>query len=426
MTTMPDAKRLGVSVRDVQTPQGLAGSLAHETQFVFNYANRDPACALSLTMPVRALSYAHSSIPPILAMNLPEGARLQHFKRLHPKLDAMGMLSVLGSCQLGRLSLAPLDTTAPAIGAQIGLKELVACSASQDLFSRLENAYGIAGISGTQPKVLVPDADRTSVKRRGTSPIANLIVKKADPEYPHLCANEYTCLDAARRGGIEVPNHWLSEDGGLLVLERFDIADNGGQFGFEDIATLSQRPYDEAGRYRYDGSYEGIVNVIEAFAGAHSVAACQRFFAYFVFCCMVRNGDAHLKNFGLLYDAPHQPETVRLAPLYDVVTTAAYDFDAGRHGVVEADRSLALRFRKSMRYPTRKDILAFAPRCFVRQPEKVIERLGVAMGESLAVNRDRFSRKFYNRLRAEWDAGRRQLESPKAIYASSPGQTHRW
>jgi len=37
---------------------------------------------------------------------------------------------------------------------------------------------------------------------------------------------------------------------------------------------------------------------------------------------MVRNGDAHLKNFGVLYASPGQ--TVTFAPLYDVVTTTAY------------------------------------------------------------------------------------------------------
>jgi serine/threonine-protein kinase HipA len=50
--------------------------------------------------------------------------------------------------------------------------------------------------------------------------------------------------------------------------------------------------------------------------------AREQFFASLVLSCMVRNGDAHLKNFGVLYDRPGAP--VRLAPVYDVVTTAAY------------------------------------------------------------------------------------------------------
>jgi serine/threonine-protein kinase HipA len=38
--------------------------------------------------------------------------------------------------------------------------------------------------------------------------------------------------------------------------------------------------------------------------------------------CAVRNGDAHLKNFGIVYD--HVQGEARLAPVYDVVTTSAY------------------------------------------------------------------------------------------------------
>jgi serine/threonine-protein kinase HipA len=36
---------------------------------------------------------------------------------------------------------------------------------------------------------------------------------------------------------------------------------------------------------------------------------------------MVQNGDAHLKNFGLVYDGI---DNIRLAPAYDVVSTTVY------------------------------------------------------------------------------------------------------
>jgi len=51
------------------------------------------------------------------------------------------------------------------------------------------------------------------------------------------------------------------------------------------------------------------------------VAARRELFRRIVLCWMLRNGDAHLKNFGLLYSSAAD---VRLAPLYDVVTTTAY------------------------------------------------------------------------------------------------------
>jgi serine/threonine-protein kinase HipA len=52
------------------------------------------------------------------------------------------------------------------------------------------------------------------------------------------------------------------------------------------------------------------------------MAAREQFFATLVLSVLLRNGDAHLKNFGVLYVSPG--DTVALAPVYDVVTTTAY------------------------------------------------------------------------------------------------------
>jgi serine/threonine-protein kinase HipA len=41
-----------------------------------------------------------------------------------------------------------------------------------------------------------------------------------------------------------------------------------------------------------------------------------------VLSSLVKNGDAHLKNFGVLYPSPRGPVT--LAPVFDIVTTTAY------------------------------------------------------------------------------------------------------
>ena len=47
-----------------------------------------------------------------------------------------------------------------------------------------------------------------------------------------------------------------------------------------------------------------------------------QFFATLVLSSMVRNGDAHLKNFAVLYPSPQGPVT--MAPVFDVVTTTVY------------------------------------------------------------------------------------------------------
>jgi serine/threonine-protein kinase HipA len=98
----------------------------------------------------------------------------------------------------------------------ISRDELLRRPYSPALFDELVRAYlstGV-GVAGLQPKILVPD--------RPTIPVPTLIVKAGSPAYPGLAANEFLCLSAARRAGIEVPGFELSDDGQLLVLDRFD------------------------------------------------------------------------------------------------------------------------------------------------------------------------------------------------------------
>jgi len=122
---------------------------------------------------------------------------------------------------------------------------------------------------------------------------------------------------------------------------------------------------------------------------------------------MVRNGDGHLKNFGLLYEHPAALASIRLAPLYDVVTTSVYGSTSLRTGITKYDRTLALNLAKSKNYPDRATLLDFGTRvCGVPKPESVVERIADAMGATLEEHRDRIDSGLLAQMRAEWDAGR--------------------
>ena len=58
---------------DIVTPQGMSGTLARESRFVFNYATITEESAVSLVMPIRQESYASGDLMGIFAMNRPEG-----------------------------------------------------------------------------------------------------------------------------------------------------------------------------------------------------------------------------------------------------------------------------------------------------------------------------------------------------------------
>jgi serine/threonine-protein kinase HipA len=71
-------------------------------------------------------------------------------------------------------------------------------------------------------------------------------------EYLQLAANEYFCLKVAQTCGLEVPRCQLAEDGGALVLNRFDLRLDGSYRGFEDFCVLNAKRTDQ----KYSGSYE--------------------------------------------------------------------------------------------------------------------------------------------------------------------------
>jgi serine/threonine-protein kinase HipA len=104
-----------------------------------------------------------------------------------------------------------------------------------------------------------------------------------------------------------------------LVIDCFDLRSDGTYRGFEDFCVLNARRTDE-----YRGRYE--TSIIERFAefanSPHVGEDLERPFILIVINCALRNGDAHLKNFGIVYDDV-QGEA-RLAPVYDLVTTSVY------------------------------------------------------------------------------------------------------
>jgi serine/threonine-protein kinase HipA len=258
-------------------------------------------------------------------------------------------------------------------------------------------------VAGVQPKLMLPS--------RASVPVPDLIVKTAGADFPGLAANEYLCLAAAKAAGLQVPVFALNDDASLLLIDRFDLEDSKQQrLGFEDIAALmGLRVHDRLSNRKYLGSYEDVAEVVRLMGGRHLKDNLARLYEQVVLSVMVRNGDAHLKNFGLLYDDPAHPW---LSPLFDVVTTTIYRIERPG-GVQDVDRTLALKLRRGKRgasraYPTTEELLAFGRECCgVREPMDAIERIGEGMREVLAgaARDDRIGRALWEQLREQWVIG---------------------
>jgi serine/threonine-protein kinase HipA len=367
------------------TPEGESGELSSgdDGDYLFRYGLDSAAGAqISLTMPVRDKPYTSRTLHPLFQMNLPEGFVLEQLRNRLAKttpINPMLLIALTGSgAPAGRVAARSEAIEALLAGHPSGkartLSEIISWSGAQDLFAELVESYLLrTGISGVQPKVLVPQVADTAPGAKGTLLMPELIVKSGRSEFPGLAINEYVCMDAARRAGMAVPEFYLSDDRRLFVMRRFDREDDQRAIGFEDMAVLMGLGTDE----KYNSSYENIAKAIRVFCAPEKIrSSLEAFFDIVALSCMVGNGDAHLKNFGILYRDPLGGDA-HLAPAYDIVNTTAY----------LPDDSLALRLAGSKSlFSSRLGILDLATNCEIRHPQKRLQRLMIATRESLQAN----------------------------------------
>ena len=288
---------------------------------------------ISVTMPLRLESWtAPFGLLPVFEMNLPEGALRERLRLAFAKatgtFDEFDLLSIVGRSQVGRIRYTGDKERLHEEVPFQSVDEILERRRGGDLFRYLlERFASFSGISGVQPKILVRDekafAEMAHTKHRLSQSYkgATHIVKLWEAnEYPQLAANEFFCLTVARKSGLDVPLYRLAEDGMALVIDRFDLRMDGTYRGFEDFCVLNGRRTDE----KYRGSYE--TSVMKRFAqfanSTHMGEDMEKLFALIALNCALRNGDAHLKNFGIVYDDVRGE--ARLAPVYDLVTTSVY------------------------------------------------------------------------------------------------------
>lgn len=404
---LPEKIRLlNVSIGAVEN----AGQLLRASTYEFRYLQPDPeqATVALLMPPYEQLTWQDGDLFPPMDQNIPEGDLFMRIRELFPKqpMTPMHMLSLVGRNGIGRLGYSLPNQTATPPPRALSKSELLSTTYTPKVFNDLVAAYLStgAGIAGMQPKIMVPD--------RPTVPIPSLIVKAASSAYPGLAANEFLCLSAARAAGIETTSFALSDDGQMLVLDRFDlIAHDDGQIerlGFEDIAALAGlRVRDVLSDRKYQGSYQRIAELLRQLQ-LHS-DNLHRFFEQVAFSIMVRNGDAHLKNFGLLYRSQDQ---VWLAPMFDVVTTSIYHYTQSPGGPQLEDRTLALKLfsgkHQTKAYPATSELVDFGRRiCGIPQPSRIIERIAQAMHKTMeeAKGDSRIPKELRAKMVQAWGAG---------------------
>jgi serine/threonine-protein kinase HipA len=148
---------------------------------------------------------------------------------------------------------------------------------------------------------------------------ASTHILKPEPDaLPGLVANEALIMRLASDIGLSVADVDVVQAGerSCLLVTRYDRTAAGVRLHQEDFAQgLGIMSVD-----KYDPGLRDIFGLVRA----HSRQVARDVLALLdvtVFNVAVGNCDAHAKNFSLLHDGP-QP---RLAPFYDLLSTAPYD-----------------------------------------------------------------------------------------------------
>ncbi|MFU8859126.1 MAG: type II toxin-antitoxin system HipA family toxin [Cyclonatronaceae bacterium] len=200
-------------------------------------------------------------------------------------------------------------------------------------------------ISGVQEKVsliLVKNTLRlTEEGEQGTyilKPIPRDL-KKVD----QVPANEHLTMQIARQVfDIQTAENALIffRDGTPAYLsKRFDVGKDGSKIGKEDFATLAGKTAETAGPdFKYETSYEEMAELVYKYIPA-AMVELEKLFSLIIFNYLFSNGDAHLKNFGVI--ETEQGDYI-LSPAYDLINTSLHVDDtalAMKDGLFKDDYS---------------------------------------------------------------------------------------
>ena len=279
-----------------------------------------PQQFVSLAMPVQTSSWLWPALHPFFQVSLPEGFLLSVLKeQLGPHLGASGidLLSVVGHNLIGRVQVSAGEQPNAATALD-DLAPLLHGEASEQVFLDLMLRHAASGVSGVVPKFL---SDETAALfRKGTLATERHIVKGSSAHQAFVALNEHLCMKAAAATLAKVARTVVSDDGQVLVVERFDIDPaSGKRKGFEDFCSLLGLTPDD----KYDSTWERVARLTRDYVPRDRLLAANEQLALtLLLSYALGNADCHTKNLAFIYD---DFDNVELAPVYDMVTVLAYD-----------------------------------------------------------------------------------------------------
>jgi serine/threonine-protein kinase HipA len=297
----------------------------------------DPMARFSASLPLREDRFKPTESAPFFEGLLPEGAvRATIAGKLGiSEANSFDMLAALGADCAGAVMVLPEDQPPrPSPGAaarplnEKQLGDLLRDLPRDPLGIDVDPGGVRLSLGGVQDKLILvrlPSGD--FAQPLGGTP-SNCLLKPEHERFEGLAVNETFCMKVAAAAGNEVATTELREFDGIRCLysERFDrTVDADGTTGrlhqedmCQALGLLPTQKYEAEG----GPSVASVIALLRRQPSRRTALDVNAFVRAVLTSFLLGNSDAHGKNFSLLYD----PDAgVRLAPLYDVVSTGVYD-----------------------------------------------------------------------------------------------------
>lgn len=302
--------------------------------------------------------------PPFFSNLLPEGgmrARIAQQLKVHEDREFL-LLEALGHDLPGAVILRPVDAPPPGHqnhATQVGAPPITADTADDGAPQTAEPAHLKFSLGGMQLKFsMLRQGERYTLNTGGR--LGNYIIKPPSHDFPGLPQVE-AAMATARAVGIDVPETLLLHPDQLeglsnilghlpeepfYAIRRFDRNDTTRpsndstepltpkeRIHVEDFAQVfSLRTSQKYNRVNYDMM---AMTLLQYAGGVDDLKEMTRRLTLNV---LLGNGDAHTKNWSLIYRTPNKP---RLAPAYDLVSTVAW---------TQHDQTIALNMAGTKRF----------------------------------------------------------------------------
>lgn len=375
---------------------------------------------LSFSLPLCDEYYPEEAIVPFFSNLLPdEGVRVRiaEILGLSPE-NIFGLLQAIGEDCAGAVALFTSDRT-PAEQVKPIYRPLSNDEAN-DVLTHLAvrplnigaKDFRISGAGAQDKLVACVDKGQILLPLNGTP--STHIIKPGIERFPESVFNECFCMKLAKACGLRVAECDILEIQGIpyYVVARYDREKVDGywrRLHQEDFCQLLG--VDPKVKYESEGG-PGLPRCFDLMRRMElSAADTIAFLDQSIFCFLIGNGDAHAKNFSVIY-REGKPE---LAPAYDLLSTTVYPNLAAR---------LAMKIEKeyNFRWITRGKFVRMGQKVGIS--EKVIDLELAKLSRKITVEATKLKEKLSKKYPAEvYDKIQRGIEA-RLAQLSVPFEPH--